>query len=268
MLTYVIAVVAGILAGLLGALLGVGGGVVMLPATQFLMNFPPTLSIGTTLFAVIFTSASGAFGHFRAGNVLARASLLIGAGGLMGVGLGSHIFKQYLSRSTALLELLLGILFLYMAVRMAGEVWRMAQAEAEKPAGKTVEARPNQSLPVVQLLLLGLITGLLSGIMGLGGGFIMVPGIMWIMSVTPYQAVGSTLLAMFPIALLGGSIKLQQGFVNLPVGLLLGMGTIVGAQLGVKISPRVKPLLFKSVFALLFLYLFLNYTWSALHSLI
>lgn len=268
MLSYVIAVGAGILAGLLGALLGVGGGVVMLPATQFLMNFPPTLSIGTTLFAVIFTSASGAFGHFRVGNVLARASLLIGVGGLMGVGLGSHIFKQYLSRSATLLELLLGILFLYMAVRMACEAWRMAQPEAENTAVKTAEARPAQSMLAAQLLLLGLVTGLLSGIMGLGGGFIMVPGIMWIMSVSPYQAVGSTLLAMFPIALLGGLIKLQQGFVNLPVSLLLGMGTIVGAQLGVKISSRVKPLLFKTIFALLFLYLFLNYTWSALHNFI
>ena len=64
MLSYFLIILVGMVAGILGAIIGVGGAVVMLPATQFLLNLSTVDSIGTTLFAVRFTSVSGAWGHY------------------------------------------------------------------------------------------------------------------------------------------------------------------------------------------------------------
>ncbi len=87
----------------------------------------------------------------------------------------------------------------------------------------------------------------------------MVPGLMLFFGITPIQAVGTSLFAMIAISGVGGLIKLSQGFVVLRAGILLGVGTIMGAQLGVMISNRIKPLVFKALFTLLFFYLAVTY---------
>lgn len=87
----------------------------------------------------------------------------------------------------------------------------------------------------------------------------MVPGMMWLFSVPPVQAVGTTLLAMFPIALLGGMIKLYQGYVYLVPGLILGVGTAVGAQFGAYLSGKINANLMKLAFAIIFLITALSY---------
>jgi uncharacterized membrane protein YfcA len=250
MLMYIIALISGGLAGVVGALLGVSGGIIMLPVNQFILGFSPAIAVGTSLFAAIFTTTSGAYGHFRNGNVQVKSALLIGGGGLVGVLLGSYVFKAYLSNNTAILQMLLGLLFLFMAVRMGRGTYR------EWHQGKT---HPPQQAPYkyqsLLLILLGLLTGTMAGVFGVGGGFILVPVLIWYFAAKPYEAVGTTLLAMLPYVAAGAMIKTGQNFVNLPCGLLLGLGAIAGAQLGVVISRNINPLIFKLTFTLLFLYL-------------
>ena len=130
---YIIALISGGVAGVAGALLGISGGIIMLPVNQFILGFSPAIAVGTSLFAAIFTTTSGAYGHFRNGNVRIKSALLIGGGGLVGVLLGSYVFKAYLSNNTAILQMLLGLLFLFMAVRMSRETyreWRQGEAES------------------------------------------------------------------------------------------------------------------------------------------
>ncbi|MGR6836881.1 sulfite exporter TauE/SafE family protein [Syntrophomonas erecta] len=255
MISYIVMVAVGIAAGVLGAILGVGGGVVMLPATEYILGLTTTLAIGTTLFSIMFTSISGAYGHYKEGNVHITSAMLIGAGGLVGVLLGSYVFKQYLSSHTKMLEFLLGLLFLFMAIRMAREFWKeRGQAELD-----TDYIQEGKRLPLWTLTLVGLLTGSLTGMLGLGGGFIMVPAMIWLFAAAPYQAVGTTLLAMFPISAVGAFIKLFQGYVDLQVALLMGVGTIIGAQLGVLVTRYISRLVFKFIFALLFTYLSFNY---------
>lgn len=248
----------GLLAGLLGAILGLGGGIIMLPALQLLLEYEPALMVGTTMLAVVFTSASGAWGHFRNGNVFWREGALIGAGGLVGMVLGSWVFKRYLSLNSDILLLLLGILFLFMTVKMSREAWREFRAAATGAAVIT-EPAPLGGGRVAALLLLGALTGVFSGMLGVGGGWIMVPGLLMISRVSPHQAVGTTLLAMLPIALLGAGIKLYQGFVNVPEGLLLGLGAALGALLGAYVSRYIPSRIMKVMFALIFLLLAAQY---------
>ena len=251
MLMYLIALTSGCLAGIVGALLGVSGGIIMLPVNQFILGFSPAVAVGTSLFAAIFTTTSGAYGHFRNGNVHVESALLIGGGGLAGVLLGSYVFKAYLSDNTATLEMLLGLLFLFMAIHMGRETYR------EWRKGET-EIRPQRAPYKYQsllLALLGLLTGTMAGVFGVGGGFILVPVLIWCFPAKPYEAVGTTLLAMLPYIAAGAVIKTHQNFVNLPSGLLLGLGAIAGAQLGVVLSRNINQLIFKLIFTLIFLYL-------------
>lgn len=260
MLDFISMLGIGLAAGILGAILGIGGGIIMLPATQFILGFNPVNAVGTTLLAVVFTSVSGAVGHYRQGNVKVREALLIGTGGLGGVSLGSYVFKQHLSNDFASLQLLMGLLFISMTIKMLSESY---QDWKNYNNGKSPEIK-GKTAPFYALILLGLFTGMLTGMMGIGGGFIMVPAMIWLFGAAPYEAVGTTLLAMLPIAATGALIKLNQQFVDINAGIIIGLGTILGAQIGVYVSRCIPQLAFKILFTLIFAYLSFNYLSNSL----
>lgn len=264
MITYLIILLIGLLAGCMGSIAGLGGGIIMLPAMQMLAGFDLTMAIGTTLFAVIFTSISAAQGHYRAGNVRLKSAGYAGLGGLVGVLLGSYIFTKYLSNSFTILEMALGIFFLLTAYRMGRETYRDFYTPESNVNAKAEDYK--ESVPA--LLALGFITGSLTGMLGIGGGFILTPGFMLICGVSPQVAVGTTMLAMLPLSLSGGLIKLYQGYVNLPAGIVLGLGTAIGAQGGVWLASRMSPVLMKAIFTVLFTFLALKYLWPYLIHLI
>ncbi len=245
-------ILTGLVAGTLSALLGIGGGIVMLPASQLLLKFSPTAAVATTLFAIVLTSASGALGHYLQGHVKVNYALLIGSGGIIGVLSGSYIFKKYLATNTDIIQFLLALMFLYMAYKMTRELYTNIKSQEINPPA----AKVNSPLG---LMLLGVFIGLLTGMIGLGGGFIMVPVMIWLFGVEPLEAVGTSLLAMMFIAIVGTIIKLGQGFVNVNAGLIIGLGSIVGAQVGVKISSLINPYILKALFSLVFLYLAISY---------
>lgn len=260
MLSYFLMILVGVLAGILGAIIGVGGAVVMLPATEFLMNLSTVNSIGTTLFAVMFTALSGAWGHYRQGNVNVSWGLLVGSGGLLGVVLGSYLFKEYLSTQEHLLTLMLAVLFAFFAIRMARDTCQeMKNRDRVQIQTQIVSKAPLWTMPIV-----GLVVGCLTGILGLGGGFLIVPAMIWLYGAPPYLAVGTTLLAIFPITAVGAFAKLSQGFVVLPIALLMGAGTLIGTQLGTPITRFIKPAVFKGIFTLLFILLTISYLSSSL----
>ncbi|SHG83306.1 hypothetical protein SAMN02745221_01071 [Thermosyntropha lipolytica DSM 11003] len=248
-----VVLVLGILAGIIGAVLGLGGGVIMLPASQIFLGLSTPVAIGTTLLAIVFTSFSGALGHYRAGNVKVKSGLYVALGGITGVLAGSYVFKYYLASRLAILESMLGVIFFIMAVKMALEAY-----DAFKNGVNGEDYRVRE-LPFYYLVLLGIITGSLTGLLGLGGGFIMVPAMMWMLGLKPQEAAATTLLAMLPVALTGGIIKLGHGFVDLRAALLMGTGTVIGAQIGVKVSGYVKVEVFKTCFAFIFAFLAFDY---------
>ena len=254
----IIALLIGLMAGILGAILGLGGGIIILPAVQILLHYNPLLMVGTTMMAIVFTSASGAWGHFRQDHVLVREGLMVGTGGLLGIALGSFIFKQYLTSDTDIIFTLLGMLFLIMTFKMGQEAWREFHAPPDEAvvSGKAALSGRAQR---VGLFILGTVTGVLSGVLGIGGGFLLVPGMIWIAGISPHRAVGTTLLAMLPIALVGTVIKAVQGFVDIPGGLMLGVGAAVGAQLGVYLSRFIPSRIMKLLFALFFFLLAIQY---------
>lgn len=237
--------VVGFGAGLLGGLIGTGGCSVMLPVIHFWMGYPAPTAVGTTLFAVIFTAISGAYGHLIRRNVDVRAFLWLGGGGILGVLLGSWLFTL-LSVHTQLLGLILGIIFLWPAIRMVYE--GIAQRAMPSHEGNTI---PGSAWGMG---IFGFIVGIATGVAGLGGGYALVPGMIYLFNAPVYITMGTSLATMIPLAVVGGGIKLAQGFVDLPTGLVLAAGTIIGAQVGAAIIKRIKPATLKLIFGIYFLY--------------
>jgi len=237
--------VVGFLAGLLGGLIGTGGCSVMLPILHFWMGYPASIAVGTTLFAVIFTAISGGYGHLVRRNLDVRAVAWLGGAGIAGVLLGSWLFTL-LAGQAQLLGLILGLIFLWPAIRM---IWEgLTQRKLPQREGTTIPG------PVWGWAVFGFVVGIATGIAGLGGGYALVPGLIYLFGAPVYVTMGSSLATMIPLAVVGGGIKLAQGFVDLGAGLLLAAGTVVGAQVGAAIIKRFKPATLKLIFGLYFLY--------------
>jgi uncharacterized membrane protein YfcA len=241
----IVLVVVGFFAGLLGGLIGTGGCSVMLPIIHFWMGYPAAIAVGTTLFAVIFTALSGGYGHLIQRNVDVRAFLWLGGGGIVGVLLGSWLFTL-LSGQAKLLGLILGVIFLWPAIRMIYE--GVIQQTMPKREGAAITGAG------WGMATFGFVVGIATGVAGVGGGYALVPGLIYLFGAPVYITMGTSLATMIPLAAVGGSIKLAQGFVDLTTGLLLAAGTIVGAQVGAAIIKRIKPATLKLIFGLYFLY--------------
>jgi uncharacterized membrane protein YfcA len=242
-------VIVGLAAGLVGGIIGTGGCSVMLPILHLWLGFPAPIAVGTTLFAVIFTAVSGGYGHLIRKNVDGKAMLLLGGFGLIGVIFGSWLFIQ-LSTQASLLGLILGLAFLWPAIRM---MWESLAAKKETGRGNTISG----SNPVMGIF--GFIVGIFTGLVGLGGGYALVPGLIYLFNAPVYITMGTSLATMIPLTIVGGSIKLLEGFVFLNAGLILAAGVTVGAQLGAAVIKRFKPTTLKLIFGLYFLYVSMKF---------
>jgi hypothetical protein len=241
----IVLIVVGFAAGLLGGLIGTGGCSVMLPFIHFWMGYPAPIAVGTTLFAVIFTATSGGYGHLIQRNVDVRAFGWLGGAGIVGVLLGSWLFTL-LSGQSQLLGLILGVIFLWPAIRMIYE--GVIQQTMPKREGTAITGSG------WGMAAFGFVVGIATGVAGVGGGYALVPGLIYLFGAPVYITMGTSLATMIPLAAVGGVIKLAQGFVDLTTGLLLAAGTIVGAQVGALIIKRIKPATLKLIFGVYFLY--------------
>lgn len=247
----IVLAIIGMAAGCLGGWIGTGGCSVMLPILHFWLGFPAPLAVGTTLFAVIFTAISGGYGHLVRGNLDRRAVMYLGGFGIFGVLLGSWLFT-FLAVHSELLGFILGMVFLWPSIRMIKE----GLAKTKPGAGKEGNSIQGSA---AGLGLFGALVGTLTGIVGLGGGYALVPGLIYLFGAPVYITMGTSLATMIPMAVVGGSIKLIQGFVVLGAALVMASGTIVGAQIGAATIKMFKPSTLKLIFGIYFLYVAIKF---------
>jgi len=171
------------------------------------------------------------------------------SGGVCAV-IGSIIFT-YLTTQIPLLSLILGLAFLYISIRMIYE-GLIRRGIAEK-AGQEV---PGGALAKS---LIGIGIGILAGVVGLSGGYALVPSFIYILGAPVKIAVGTGLPSFISMAVVSGGFKLHQGYADLVAAVLLGAGTALGAQLGAGLVPRAPTWLTKSAFGFVFLYVSLKF---------
>jgi len=246
---YLVYLLTGLLAGVVGGLLGTGGCALMMPVIRFGFHFDPALAVGTTLTAVVFTAGSGAFQHMRMKNVDRTTALQVGLSGVLGVVIGSVVFG-YIQPYGDVIDLIIGIAFIIVSMRMLyeGLVGKMPPAQGSTMPGTTLSKTG-----------LGGAIGILTGIIGLGGGYALVPSFVYFMKAPMKLAIGTSMASFVWMALVGAIFKIYQGVVDIPVAVTMGVGALIGALYGAKLVAKFKPNVLKTLFGVLFLYVSLKY---------
>ncbi len=221
-LTVALAVFVGVALGLLGG----GGSILTVPLLAYVAGMDAKQAIATSLLVVGVTSAIGAISHARAGRVQWRTGLIFGAAGMAGAYAGG-LLARFIPGS---------VLLIGFAVMM------IATAIAMLRGRRTVDGpQGGLTLPVPKIIAEGLVVGLVTGLVGAGGGFLVVPALALLGGLPMPIAVGTSLIviAMKSFAGLGGYLSSVQidWTVALAVTAAAVMGAIVGARLTAMVDP-------------------------------
>ena len=225
----------GLILGSLLGLTGAGGSLVALPLLLSL-HLPMRDAIGVSLGAVGLSALIGALGRWRSGDIHIRAVLILALAGIPGSWLG-----QWLGRFVP--ENLLVWAFCLLVLWSARRMWQQAQ----------LPEKHDQPMRPVILAAIGLLVGVLSGLLGVGGGFLIVPALLWF---SPLNMLAAAAASMAVIALVSGSgFFIYLGSANPPADLLTGLfaGGATGVLLGNKLATRLGGVILQRIFALMLL---------------
>ena len=237
---------AGVFVGVMSGLLGVGGGTIMVPIFRLAFGMSPLASTATSLFAIIPTSISGVVAHARAKTCLPKLGLALGVGGAvmspMGVWLAS-VSPGWLVICVA------AVVIGFSAFKMFKKAVKCAPTPRAGRAGGNVQAASAKAVPdqpvlsrkqYLQGACIGLIAGLASGYVGVGGGFIMVPLMLAVLDIPMSLASGTSLIAIMILAIPGVIEQGLLGNIEYLAGIAIVVGSIPGALVGARLV-RVVP---------------------------
>jgi len=259
------------LVGLLSGLFGVGGGFLITPLL-FFIGIPPAVAVATGANQVVASSVSGVLAQFKRKAVDVPMGIVLQVGGLVGSGLGIWVFNLLtrlgqidlaVQLSYVLFLGAIGLLMLQEAVRAlrrarrpggAPRVKRHQHGWVHKLPFKVKFRASGLYISVIPPLLVGLAVGVLAAIMGVGGGFIMVPAMIYLLGMPTKVVIGTSL---FQILVVSAFTTLMHAITNQSVdvmlALLLIIGGVIGAQVGTQMGARLKAEQLRILLALLVL---------------
>jgi len=226
--------------GLVLGFVGAGGAGVVIAVLTVVFGIPIHTALGTSLSAMVFTTMSGAYSHFREGNVVMKNGIAVGIFGALGAFIGAH-FAALLPGSQ--LQWMTACMLFLSAILL----WLRVFVYAKKNFSHT----GNKSLPVgVRFWLtacgLGLFTGILSGTFGIGATPFIQIGLLVLFGMTIHQSAGTTMLVILPIALLGGVGYLAAGYLDVTLLIKVTTGLTTGAYIGAKFTKKLPPFVLKT----------------------
>ncbi len=257
--------------GFLSGMFGVGGGFLITPLLIF-YNIPPAIAVATGANQVIASSFSGALAHFKRKSLDLKLGTVLLAGGIVGASLGVSVFA-YLRR-LGQLDLIVSLLYVaFLGVVGGLMLMESVRAIRRSQGGQTVTLRkPGQHnwihrLPlkmrfrasklfvsVIPVLALGAFIGFLASIMGVGGGFIMVPALIYLLKVPTNVVIGTSLFQIIFVAAFTTIIhSTANQTVDVVLAFLLMVGGVAGAQYGARVGQRLRGEQLRALLALLVL---------------
>jgi uncharacterized protein len=247
--------------GLLSGLFGVGGGFLLTPLL-IMFGIPPTVAAASDSNQIVAASTSGTYAHARSGTVDFKMGLLLLIGGVVGGTFGVRIIKLLNAMGeanfviTITYVVMLGSIGSYMFYDSLSGLKRKSISEPspEKSTKPSMYAKMMKSLPLqmefskskitlspLMPFFLGVLVGVLSAIMGVGGGFIMVPVMVYLLRMPMHVVVGTSL---FQILFTCINVTVMQAWMNHNVDFILALtllfGSVIGAQIGARIGKKLK----------------------------
>ena len=241
------------LVGVLSGMFGVGGGFLMTPLL-FFIGIPPAVAVATEANQIVASSFSGVLAHLRRKTVDLRMGTVLLAGGLVGAALGVGIFN-YL-KSLGQVDLLVRLCYVAFLGVVGGLMFvESLNALRNQRRGAPPKRRKHnwiQKLPfkmrfrtsglyisVIPPLLVGVAVGILAAIMGVGGGFVMVPAMIYLLGMPTKVVVGTSLFQIIFVTAFTTLLHATTNYtVDVMLAVLLLIGGVVGAQLGAILGAR------------------------------
>lgn len=256
--------------GVLSGMLGVGGGFLMTPFLMF-MGIPPAVAVSSSANQIMAASFSGFLAHLRKKNVDIKIGIVITIGGFIGSSVGVWIFAilQKLGQIDLVISLCYVVFLGFIGSLMAIE---SLQVILNKKRGKIIAKKEDNFLTRLPLpfqmnfpqseirisiilpLVIGVVTGALVSLMGIGGGFIMIPAMIYILRMPTSVVIGTSL---FQIVFITANVTVLQAVttqtVDVVLAFLMLFSSVVGAQFGTKIGMKFQPEVLRIILATLVL---------------
>jgi uncharacterized membrane protein YfcA len=239
-------VLVGLVAGFLSGLFGVGGGILIVPALVLLLGFAQRLAHGTSLAAVLPIAIASLTSYALEDKVDWKVGALLAVGAVAGAVIGTHILHRLPHDALAIT---FAVLLVATAVRLLLD---------HSDAGGRGDLHP---LTIVSLIVVGLITGVLAGVLGVGGGIFVVPAMVVGYGIPAAVAKGTSLAMIVPTSIMGTWRNRRNHNVDLRVAVVLGMAGVASAFVGGKISVGMSEQTSNILFALLLLFVAFRMAW-------
>ncbi len=261
----------GVLTGVLSGMFGVGGGFLTTPLLIF-YGVPPTVAAASAASQLTGASVSGVLAHSKRGGVDYQMGAVMVAGGVIGTGLGAMLFSLFtaLGQIDTLINILYVLLLGGVGSFMARDAWR---ALAAKRSGTPIPPRKRRHHPLVASLplrwrfyrsglyisplaplLLGVGTGILTMLMGIGGGFVLVPAMLYILGMSANVVVGTSLFQILFTTIAATLMHaMTTHAVDVVLAAVLLLGSVTGAQIGARAALSIPPERLRLVLAALVL---------------
>lgn len=245
--------------GLLSGMFGVGGGFLTTPLLIF-YGIPPTVAAASAASQVTGASVSGVFAHFRRDGVDVHMGLVLVAGGMLGSLGGAWLFSRL--QASGAIDTVIAVLYVLMLGSIGGlmlyeSIYSMRVARGAIPA----KPRRKRHHPLVAMLplrwrfyrsglyisplaplILGFATGILTILLGVGGGFILVPAMIYLLGMGTAVVVGTSLFQILFVTAWATMVHATTTkAVDIVLAVLLLLGSVVGAQLGARFASKAKP---------------------------
>lgn len=267
----VVIVMLGLGVGLLSGMFGVGGGFLTTPLL-IVYGIPPTVAAASAASQVTGASVSGVFAHLRRQGVDMHMGLVLIAGGVLGSGAGAILFR--LLQASGQIDTVIAILYVVMLGSigwlMLSESFGAIRAARTGAAPRAKRRRHHPMVAALPLrwrfyrsglyisplapLMLGFVTGILTMLLGVGGGFILIPAMLYLLGMPTQVVVGTSLFQILFVSAAATMVhSVTTKAVDIVLATLLLLGSVVGAQLGTRFAARAKPEYLRLALALMVL---------------
>lgn len=250
-------VVLGFLVGVLSGMFGVGGGFLTTPLLIF-YGIPPTVAVASAATQITGASVSGVMVHMRRGGVDLKMGMVMIVGGLFGSIVGAALFR--LLQSSGQIDVVIGFLYVVILTWIGGLMLKDALVALGYVPAPPSREQPRHNRWVASLplrwrfyssglyisplapFILGFLAGTLTVLLGIGGGFILVPAMIYLLGMAPRVVVGTSLVMILAVTAVTTMVhSLTTRAVDVVLAALLLVGGVIGAQYGALLTLRVKP---------------------------
>jgi hypothetical protein len=269
MYTAILSIVIGLIVGALSGALGIGGGTVLVPVFKLIYGMPAIVCTATSLFTIIPTSITGATTHIKNKTCIISLGVATGIGGAITSPIGvrlANISPDWLVMFFA------AIVIFYSCITMFKKALKAPKQSKNSRQNKTLVHTPFNTAPnnhtantvlaaqkysstdILKAASIGLIAGLASGYVGVGGGFLIVPLMMQFIKIPMKLTSGTSLIAVMILAVPGTITQALLGNVDWIAGICIAIGSIPGAVIGANLMRHIPERTLRFVFSLFLLF--------------